>query len=193
MPAPSPSRPDPESAPGPGVQVPTAPVSSALLRLVRTHRMAGDKLFGRIGLTPPQDLILLHLEERGGAPQSDIVAFLQRDRSTVSTTLAAMERAGLVVRAPSATDRRALHVSLTAAGRDLCPAAKEVWAELDSAASAGLSPHDRDRLIDAMDTARRSLVAAFMEHPGETGHMRGRGRRTGPAAAAEPFPRALRD
>lgn len=190
MPVPTPSQPDPEPAPGQGVRVPTAPISSALLRLVRAHRVAGDKLFGRIGLAPPQDLILLHLEECGGAPQSDIVAFLQRDRSTVSTTLAAMERAGLISRVPSTTDRRALHVSLTAAGRALCPAAKEVWAELDRAAFSGLSPRERDRLVDAMDTARRSLTSA-MADAGDAGAGRSRGRK-GPAAAG-PGSRAVRD
>ena len=88
-----------------GVQVLGAPVSSALLRLVRAHVLLGTRMFAEIGLAPPQELILLRLEERGTVPQAEIVDFLQRDRSTISSTLQSMEKMGLIRRTPSPANR----------------------------------------------------------------------------------------
>lgn len=151
--------------------MPGAPVGSALLRLLRAHAQLGTALLARIGVPPPQELILLRLEEYGPLPQSDIVRYLYRDRSTTSATLQAMERAGLISRTPSPTDRRALDVTITDAGLALCPAVREAWARLEDTAFSHLSVGDRARLADAMNTSRDALVKA-MEDRGHSAHPR---------------------
>ncbi len=154
----------PSGVPGSGVHVPQAPVGSALLRLLRAHGQFGTALLAQIGVPPPQELILLRLDDLGTLPQGDIVRYLYRDRSTISSTLQSMERAGLITRTPSAGDRRALDVSITDAGRALCPAVREAWAELEDAGFSHLSADSRAHLVEAMNSARDALVAALEEH-----------------------------
>ena len=141
--------------------MPGAPVGSALLRLLRAHAQLGTALLARIGVSPPQELILLRLEEYGTLPQNDIVRYLYRDRSTTSATLQTMERAGLISRTPSPTDRRALDVTITDAGRALCPAVRDAWTQLENTAFSHLSTDGRASLIDAMDTSRDALAASL--------------------------------
>lgn len=149
--------------------MPGAPVGSALLRLLRAHAQLGTALLARIGVPPPQELILLRLEEYGTLPQSDIVRYLYRDRSTTSATLQTMERAGLISRTPSPTDRRALDVTITDAGLALCPAVRQAWTQLEDTAFSHLSVDGRARLVDAMNTSREALVKA-MEDRGHVAH-----------------------
>jgi DNA-binding MarR family transcriptional regulator len=147
------------------VDVPGAPIGSALLRLVRAHARLGTSLLAEIGLAPPQELILLRLDEYGTLPQSDIVRFLNRDRSTVSSTLQAMERAGLIVRTPSPDDRRALDATITEAGHALCPAIRDAWAELELMSFGHLSVEVRATLIEALSASRDALVASALKRP----------------------------
>ncbi len=146
-----------------GVQVLGAPVSSALLRLVRAHVLLGTRMFAEIGLAPPQELILLRLEERGTVPQAEIVDFLQRDRSTISSTLQSMEKMGLIRRTPSPANRRALDISATDAGLELCPAVREVWVELERVAFGHLGPETRAEVVHAMNGSREALAAALRD------------------------------
>ena len=141
--------------------MPEAPAGSALLRLVRAHAQLGTALLAGIGVPPPQELILLRLEEYGTLPQGDLVRYLGRDRSTTSATLQTMERGGLIARSPSPGDRRALDVRITDAGRALCPAVRDAWTELEETAFSHLSPDGRSSLIVAMDASRRALAASL--------------------------------
>lgn len=90
-------------------------------------------------------------------PQTDLVHYLARDRSTVTATLQAMERAGLVVRTPSPTDRRAMVVEMTPAGAEAAPRAKEAWQELERRTVANLSESRRRDLLAALETVRDTL------------------------------------
>ena len=89
-----------------GTHVEGAPVGSLLLQVVRAHAQLGTRLLRREGVVPPQEIVLLHLDEQGPVAQADLVHYLGRDRPTVTNTLQAMERAGLIERTPSPTDRR---------------------------------------------------------------------------------------
>lgn len=156
-----PERESPGGRSGGGVHVPQAPVGSALLRLLRAHAQLGTALLAGIGVPPPQELILLRLEEHGTLPQGDLVRYLYRDRSTTSATLQTMERAGLITRSPSPSDRRALDVTITDAGRALCPAVRDAWAELEETAFSHLSSDGRAALVAAMDASQQALAATL--------------------------------
>lgn len=182
MPSPSPN-PSPREGeppigrPGGGVHVPEAPVGSALLRLLRAHAQLGTALLARIGVPPPQELILLRLEEHGTLPQGDLVRYLYRDRSTTSATLQTMERAGLITRSPSRSDRRALDVSITDAGRALCPAVRDAWADLEESAFSHLSSDGRAALIAAMDASQQALAVILEERSHERASVPSESRR----------------
>jgi DNA-binding MarR family transcriptional regulator len=172
-----PDREPPSSRPGGGVHVPEAPVGSALLRLLRAHAQLGTALLARIGVPPPQELILLRLEEHGTLPQGDLVRYLYRDRSTTSATLQAMERNGLITRNPSRSDRRALDVSITDAGRALCPVVRDAWAELEETAFSHLSSDGRAAFIAAMDASQQALAMTLAERSHEKASVPSESRR----------------
>lgn len=107
-----------------GTSIAGAPVGSALLQALRAHARVGTELLTAAGVTPPHEIVLLYLVEHGPVPQTELVHYLARDRSTVTATLQAMERAGLVARRPSPTDKRAMIVALTPSGVAAAPGAR---------------------------------------------------------------------
>jgi len=83
----------------------------------------------------------------GGHTQREIADFAAIDKTTMVTTVDALEAAGLVVRQPSPTDRRVKLVEATAAGRRLL-------SRTTSAVDALIA----DVLSDVPATERRALV-----------------------------------
>jgi len=147
----------------PGISIKEAPVSSLLLQVVRAHALLATELLQEVGVVPPQEVVLLYLDDYGPCPQSEIVRFMGRDRSTVTHTLQAMERAGLIQRRPSGTDRRALVVSLSEKGRALVPQVRETWAEIERRTVDGLSEERLSQLVAALSRVKDGLVAALRE------------------------------
>jgi MarR family transcriptional regulator, lower aerobic nicotinate degradation pathway regulator len=148
-----------------GVSVAEAPLSSLLLQLVRAHAATATAMLQQIDLVAPQELVLLFLQENGRTPQSEVVYFLGRDRSTVTNTLQAMERAGLIARTPSQTDKRSMVVSLTGKGRQLCPRIRKVWSELERMAFGGLTVRQRADLAQMLTEIRQVLPPAGGPYP----------------------------
>jgi NAD(P)H-dependent FMN reductase/DNA-binding MarR family transcriptional regulator len=152
----------------PGVEIAEAPVGSLLLQVIRAHAVVGTEMLRRLGVLPPQELVLMELARRGGSsPQTDLVRFLARDRSTVTKTLQAMERANLVERQPSDSDGRAVVVSLTDKGRQLEPMVRQAWAELEARTVAGLCEDER-RSLEGMLASIRNTLAGASEPSEET-------------------------
>ena len=80
----------------------------------------------RIGLTHPQYLVMLALWERSPRTVRDIGDTLLLDPATLSPLLKRLEAAGLISRARSVTDDRALDIELTPDGRNLRSKAEAV-------------------------------------------------------------------
>jgi MarR family transcriptional regulator, lower aerobic nicotinate degradation pathway regulator len=154
------------SATGPvssGVIVPMAPLGTLLLQVVRLHRRLAERLLRDDDLVPPQEIVLMYLDERGATPQSELVRYLGRDRSTITATLQAMERLGLVSRAPSPADRRAVTVTLTETGSTLGARARASWSRLEKLTFGPLTQADRDDLARALVKVRDALGLALAD------------------------------
>jgi len=97
-----------------------APLSllAAVRRSLRVLNDAIEDGAERSGLTVQQQAFLLATAARGGrkVPLSEVRAELAMDQATASELLARLIRLGLVTRA-TASDRRAVDVSLSAKGR----------------------------------------------------------------------------
>ena len=76
----------------------------------------------------------------------ELARFLGLDKSSVTGLVDRAERRGLVARAPSTTDRRAVLVSLTEDGRSLVSQAAARFETDVSALLSGLPPRDRETL-----------------------------------------------
>ncbi len=158
----TPSSDDPRSSDGAqsphvGVSIDGAPVGSLLLQVVRAHARVGTELLSQAGVASPHEIVLLYLDAHGPVPQTELVQYLGRDRSTVTATLQAMERADLVTRTPSPTDKRAMIVQLSETGRDAVPRAQAAWHELERRTTRTLSSPQRNALMAALTAMRDAL------------------------------------
>ncbi|MFG2485513.1 MULTISPECIES: MarR family winged helix-turn-helix transcriptional regulator [Streptomyces] len=110
----------------------------------------------RFGLTVPQFATLMIVEESPGISVAQLARSVGSTRQAANEMLAALERDGLIVRAPHATDRRTHQLHLTELGRtryeDALPAVQRREAELE----VGLTPEQCDAAfawMSAMSTA----------------------------------------
>ncbi|WP_229054597.1 MarR family winged helix-turn-helix transcriptional regulator [Aeromicrobium sp. Leaf350] len=72
-----------------------------------------------LGLTHPQYLVMLALWQHGPTSVTELARLLHLEPGTVSPLVRRLEQSGLVERARSASDQRALEVTLTPQGLDL--------------------------------------------------------------------------
>ena len=98
-----------------------------------------------LGLTHPQYLVMLALWERSPRTVSDIGSALHLEPATLSPLLKRLETAGLLTRARSASDERALAVTLTDAGVALRAEAEKVPGKIVERLGLPLSQLERVR------------------------------------------------
>jgi DNA-binding MarR family transcriptional regulator len=92
---------------------------------------------------------------------NELARLLDLDKSSVTGLVDRAERRGLVERAPSTADRRAVLVRLTDEGRSLVSAAGRLFAGDVTAMLGRLAPKDRAALSRLVS---RLLVAHAAEH-----------------------------
>jgi DNA-binding MarR family transcriptional regulator len=102
---------------------------------------------GMVEISPPQLGALLLIEANPGISQSAIAEALRFDRSTLVQIVDRLERRGLMVREPSASDRRSHALKLTAAGAKLLVRLKELVRTHEDEVGAVLSVDERRTLI----------------------------------------------
>jgi DNA-binding MarR family transcriptional regulator len=111
-----------------------------------------------MGLTHPQYLVMLALWERSPRTVTDIGETLLLDPATLSPLLKRLEAAGLITRARSASDERALAVDLTADGAALRSQAERVPPQIVD--RLGLPVAELERIRDDLT---RLITAATVE------------------------------
>ncbi|MER5917339.1 MarR family winged helix-turn-helix transcriptional regulator [Streptomyces sp. NPDC001982] len=152
------------------VPVPAAasggPVSHAIFRLARLHRMFAGQLLRRIGLHPGQELVMMHLWELGPQRQTDLVRLLNSDAATMTRTVQRLEQAGFVRRRPSPTDKRAALIEPTAASHALRREVEQIWSELEDLVTAGLSPDERTAALLTLERLEQNLAQATADPAG---------------------------
>jgi MarR family transcriptional regulator, organic hydroperoxide resistance regulator len=152
-----PGTPPEDSGPG-RVPVPAAalggPISHALFRVARLHRMTAGNLLRRVGLHPGQELVMMYLWELGAQRQADLVRLLDSDAATMTRTIRRLEHAGFVRRSPSADDKRAYLIESTAAGRALRSRVERIWNQLEEIVAGGTGERERHtirRVLEGME------------------------------------------
>lgn len=108
-----------------------APLSHAVFRVARLHKSIAARLLRESGLRPGQELVLMTLWHSGPQRLVDLVQTLDSDAPTMTRSIARLERAGLVRRSRSATDRRAVLVEATKQSLSIRGAVDSAWAELE--------------------------------------------------------------
>ncbi|MEU9190488.1 MarR family winged helix-turn-helix transcriptional regulator [Streptomyces sp. NPDC048484] len=138
--------------PTPEPRIPTAagagPMSYAIFQLARAHRAYAAALLREMDLHPGQELLLMHLLDRDGQTQSELLDSVGLDHSTVSKALRRMQDAGLVIREPAAHDRRVMVVHLTDKGRAMREPIAALWQALEETSARNLSEQQAQSFVE---------------------------------------------
>jgi DNA-binding MarR family transcriptional regulator len=94
---------------------------------------------------------------------SDVSHWLGVNRAHVTRLVDGLERDGLVVRSPSAMDRRTVLVNITPAGRQRLDVALPQHLEHLGGLFGALSADEKSLLIHLLATAREAMLAASGE------------------------------
>lgn len=137
----------------------SGPISHAVFRIARLHRMLAGRLLRRAGLHPGQELVMMHLWDCDGPQrQADLVCVLESDSATMARTVQRLERAGFVRRVPDPTDRRATIIEPTAASQALRHEVERIWQELEEATTDGCDPTQRADILRALTQLECNLL-----------------------------------
>ena len=97
----------------------------ALRRIMRAADLHSQELVRVSGLTAPQILVMQAIAREGAPSTSTLARHIVVSQATVTRIIDRLERAGLVHRQKSTTDKRVINVSLTEAGARKLEAAPE--------------------------------------------------------------------
>ncbi|MFI5645978.1 MarR family winged helix-turn-helix transcriptional regulator [Kitasatospora sp. NPDC051705] len=144
-----------------------APMSEALFRAARMHRITAANLLRETGLYPGQEVLMMQLWAQGEQRQADLIKTLALDPSTVTKMLQRLEQSGFVTRSPSPHDRRAVVVKPTRAGQALRDRVQQAWRDLEAITAAGFT---QGEYAQAMLVLAR-IEANLDRTPPETGAL----------------------
>ncbi|GAA2989811.1 MarR family winged helix-turn-helix transcriptional regulator [Streptomyces fulvorobeus] len=142
------------------------PVSHALSRVARLHRIAAGRLLKDLGLYPGQEHLMMHLWDSGAVRQADLIKAMDLDPSTVTKMLQRLEQTGYVRRRPDPDDRRAVLVEATDGSCSLLTDVRSAWASLEEHTLAGLDPAERAELARLLGKVEGNLCQETAGCPG---------------------------
>lgn len=137
--------------------VPAAEVGQAYLELHHQLHRRVDQTMTAAGLSMARAKVLMRLDESGPMNQATLAGLLGFAPRSVTDTVDALERDGLVSRSEDEHDRRARIVALTAAGRAAYEVARVVRLEAMEEIFGSLTPSERATLAALLTTIRTKL------------------------------------
>ena len=133
-------------------------LNAAIRRLVISHRGRASVMLAELGLNIGQEVLLLELARVGPRTQAQLATAARCEPPTITMAVRKLEAAGLVDRAPSAQDARAVVVSLTAHGQELLPALRRTWQDLAEQTISQAADMSATQVIDTLDRLSQGLV-----------------------------------
>lgn len=109
------------------------------------------------GITLPQWRVLAQIALNEGITQVALAAATDTDPMTVSGVLDRLEKRGLVERYADPTDSRAKFARITAEGEEIFTTARKVGLSMYEAALEGVTPEERQTVINALSRMRENL------------------------------------
>jgi DNA-binding MarR family transcriptional regulator len=158
----------PNPAPRIPVTAGAGPMSYAIFQLARAHRAHAAALLREMDLRPGQELLLMHLLDRDGQSQSELLESLGVDHSTISKALRRMQDAGLVIREPAAHDRRVMVVHLTDKGRAMRDPIAALWQSLEETSAQNLTRQQVETFVETAYAITEAIGSRALpeEQPG---------------------------
>ena len=134
-------------------------INEAIRAIGIRHRALAIAALAPLGIHPGHKVMLLELGNAGALTQAQLAAASGYEPPTITMSLRQLETAGLVVRHPSPTDRRATLVELTATGRALLPKLRLAWRQVAEQTVTGFTSSSLDELTDVLAALAESLAA----------------------------------
>jgi DNA-binding MarR family transcriptional regulator len=164
--------------------VPSAPeLIETLLSVTHAIRREHNSRLASVDASIPRGRLLRAMTELGRPKMSELAANLGLNARTITTSVDALEKEGLLRREAHPTDRRATLVELTPKGRAYVEDWQSFQRELAEAAMSPLTEQDRRDLMRILATvgsqglARLSRVASPGQSAGTTRPAKERKRR----------------
>lgn len=110
-----------------------------------------------LGIAPAQFAALLELWNDEGITQRQLVQRLDVEQATMANTIARMERDGLIMRKPHASDRRAQLIWLTQKARALETKATGAAKAVNEQAVGAMPEAEREHFLQLMQMTIRAL------------------------------------
>jgi len=152
-------------------------VLDAIRGIVHALRESSRLAQGRVGLSGAQLFVLQRLAEAPAQSVNELAARTHTHQSSVSVVVARLVDGGLVRRAPAATDRRRVELTLTAKGRRAATGSPDVAQARLVEAVAALAPARRRQLAALLAEVAHTLTgsqrapAMFFEERGRARAM----------------------
>ncbi|SIN44880.1 MarR family winged helix-turn-helix transcriptional regulator [Micromonospora cremea] len=137
------------------------PVSYAIFRLGRIHRIRAAQLLRKVGLHLGQELLMMRLWESGPQRQVDLAVEFGTDSAGMTRIVQRLERAGYVRRVPDPDDRRATRVEPTPASLALRSQVEQIWTDLEQFTVGAMTAEEQRDAIRAMERLEGNLLAAL--------------------------------
>lgn len=144
-----------------------APLSHAIFRVARLHKMMAGQLLRGIGLYPSQELVMMRLWTEGPQRQVDLVRMLESEAPTMTRTIQRLEKAGLVRTSRSSEDRRSIIVEATEQSLSLRKGVEDAWKELEARTVGEWDETRRTEILDALAALESNLVGAESDRDGD--------------------------
>ncbi|MBQ1091744.1 MarR family winged helix-turn-helix transcriptional regulator [Streptomyces sp. B93] len=129
--------------------------------VLRTRMAAA---LAEIDLTPRMHCVLVHaLEEE--RTQIQLAEIGDMDKTTMVSTVDALEKAGLAERRPSSKDRRARIIAVTEEGARLAERSQEIVDGVHREALADLAPDEREVFLRLMNRLATGALGTPAESP----------------------------
>ena len=148
------------------IQPPERPDDLGWLLATVSHTLTTELTAGLEGLSvTPRAYCVLATAMQGEHTQTALAQAIGLDKTTMVVTIDALERAGLVERRTSTTDRRARVISVTGAGREKVAEGEAIVARIQADVLSSLPPAGRDAFMAAL----RELATDRLGAPAQCG------------------------
>ena len=134
------------------------PISHAIFRVARLHRMLAGQLLREVGLHPAQELVMMQLWDRGRMRQTDLARHVGADAATMNRTIQSLEKDGFVRRVRSTSDKRSVLVEPTAASQALRRQVEDLWARLEDYVAGGLTGAELSETLAVLERLEANLA-----------------------------------
>jgi DNA-binding MarR family transcriptional regulator len=137
---------------------PRLTVTSLVTQVARGVRTTLDQRFGELGLTAQQAGVLLHVYGGTTSPRR-LADLLGTDTAGMTRLIDRLVEKDYLQRLPGTTDRRAITVELTDAGRELLPRLKPIFDDVADTITAGIPDETVPVVLEALQSIRAALTA----------------------------------